>query len=110
LRSVGSIAEKPLGPDYPLLDAGPELKPPDAVRDALWAWIQAGTKGEAADNLQVMNVGFDEDGNMQPFRLTLTVACEVEAPSEWDARTDALSWFRERELPAPETVVANAAE
>jgi len=100
-----------LGPDYPLLDAGPELKPPEAVHDALWAWVQAtDIKREGTDDLQVNDITLEDDASAQPFRLTLTITCEVEAPSEWDARADALAWFREQDLPEPETVVANAAE
>ncbi len=102
---------EPLGPDYPLLDAGPELKVPESVHDALWVWIQADSRGDT-DDLQIKDVRLEDDGSAQPFRLTLIVTCEVEAPTEWDARTDARSWLLSEiaagQLPTAESVVANA--
>ncbi|MFI4977910.1 MAG: hypothetical protein ACHQC8_04440 [Solirubrobacterales bacterium] len=104
---------EPLGPEYALFDAGPELKQPDAIRDALWAWSERAAAA-STDLLVVKEVEVEEDAGLQPFRLTLTVGCEIEAPSEWDARSDAASWFRERceedALPEAESVIANAAD
>ncbi len=102
-----------LGPEYALFDAGPELKQPDAVRDALWAWSERAAAA-STDLVIVKEVEVEEDADLQPFGLTITVACHIEAPSEWDARSDAASWFRERceedGLPQAESVVANAVD
>jgi hypothetical protein len=99
-------------PEYPLLDAGPALKVPDATRDALQAWGERVVKQQQRhDGLRVTNIAWEEDGSLLPARLTVTVTCEVEAPTEWDARTDALSWFHAEceasALPTAESVVAN---
>lgn len=100
---------------YPLLDAGPAVKPPDAVRDALWAWserVPVEQHDDDTDRLRVIDVTVTEDASISPARLTMEVACDIDAPTEWDAKTDAISLFREEckaaQLPAPESVVANA--
>ncbi len=99
-------------PEYPLFDAGPALKVPDATRDALQAWGEHVVKQQGHDGLRVTNMAWEEDGSLLPARLTMTVTCEVEAPTEWDARADALSWFHAEceasALPDLESVVANA--
>lgn len=99
-------------PEYPLLDAGPALRVPDATRDALQAWGKRVIEREDHHGLRATDFAWEEDGSLLPARLTVTVTCEVEAPTEWDARTDALSWFRAEceasALQVPESVVANA--
>ncbi|HTZ64848.1 MAG TPA: hypothetical protein VMB51_12160 [Solirubrobacteraceae bacterium] len=96
-----------------MFDAGPELKQSDTVRDSLWAWSERAAAA-STDMLVVKDMEVEEDAGLQPFRLMMTVAWEIEAPSEWDARSDAASWFRERceqdRLPEAESVVANAAD
>lgn len=66
------------------------------------------------DGLRVLDVEIAEDDSIQPFRLTMNVTCEVEAPTEWDARTDARSWLLKEveagELPTAESLIANAAD
>jgi hypothetical protein len=53
------------------------------------------------------------DHGIDPPRLTLEVTYDdIEAPSEWDARVDAQSMFREEcerdGLPEPESILAHA--
>jgi hypothetical protein len=96
---------------YPLLDAGPAVKPPDAIRAALWAWSEH-VSDDPDRRLRIADVAIEEAGMPLPARLTMTVTCAIGAPTEWDARTDAISLFREEcvaeQLPTPESVVANA--
>jgi hypothetical protein len=98
-------------PEYPLMDAGPALKVPDSTRDALQVWAE-GVGKEGQVGLRPTDFAWEEDGSFLPARLTVTITCEVDAPTEWDARTDALSWFRAEceasALPAAESLVANA--
>jgi len=102
-------------PEYPLLDARPALKAPDETRDALLAWgeLVVARSGEGTSRLRVIDVTMTEDHNILPARLTMALACEIDAPTEWDARTDATSLFREEcetaEMPMPESIVANVA-
>lgn len=104
---------KPMSPpEYPLMDAGPALKVPDSTREALQAWAEGVVGQQRHTGLCPTNIAWDEDETFLPARLTFTVMCEVDAPTEWDARTDALSWFRAEceasALPAAESLVANA--
>ena len=106
-------ATEPMGYEqgYALMDSGPALKPPDAVFQALWDYWSKREQTEDPERLRVVNVGVAEDGTFLPQRLTLTVTCEIDAPTDFDARTDAKSLFDEeceaQQLPTPETVVAN---
>jgi len=99
---------------YALMDSGPALKPPNEVFEALWTYWSNREQTEDTDRLRVVNVGVAEDGTFLPSRLTMTVACDIDAPTEFDARIDAMSLFREEceaeQLPTPETVVANEAD
>jgi hypothetical protein len=79
---------------YPLLDAEPAVKPPDAIRAALWAWSEH-VSDDPDRRLRITDVAIEEAGIPLPARLTMTVTCEIDAPTEWDARTDAVSLFRE---------------
>jgi hypothetical protein len=96
-------------PEYPLLDAGPALKTPDTL--LVWGERVVEQAREGTSRLRLIDVTMTEDHNILPARLTMTLACEIDALTEWDARTDATALFREEceaaELPAPESVVAN---
>jgi hypothetical protein len=96
---------------YPLLD-GDARKPSDAVRDSLLAYWGERIPQTDSRELRVIDLELMEDAKPLPARLTMTLACEIDAPNEWDARTDATSLFREEceaaRLPEPESVLANA--
>lgn len=67
---------------YPLLDAGPAVKPPDAIRAALWAWSEH-VSDDPDRRFRITDVAIEEAGMPLPARLTMTVTCEIDAPTEW---------------------------
>ena len=60
---------------YPLLDAEPAVKPPDAIRAALWAWSEH-VSDDPDRRLRITDVAIEEAGIPLPARLTMTVTCE----------------------------------
>jgi hypothetical protein len=76
---------------------------PDDVRRRILDWV-SGAPGWSAEH----------DKTIDPPRLTVQVLYEnVDAPTEWDARADGQSMFRDEcaaaELPDAESVLAHAA-
>jgi hypothetical protein len=80
-------ATEPYGPEYPLFEvphAPHAMKQSDAVVQAIHDWAE---EFERREDPPILGVSIAEDPQISPARLTMTVTYEIDAPSEWDARS-----------------------